>query len=241
MLVFYLFNFDYSDPLQRVAGITGIILIALPIIFLLFLKKPLMRYPSFKKVWKIVLGLYLVTILIFFLLATFGFYRAYEAERTQEAIERIESRKITLADVMGDNLPPAPDKALNDSTVAGIDSNNNAIRDDVELAIFEKYPDSARIRAAMLQYAQALQLELTEVFNSETLVRILQKNSYAAICMGKVGSSNFTDSLYDETKNLVIDIDLRKKIESSNLKKYLTTYSSSPGSYCDLDVLSLPN
>ena len=53
---------------------------------------------------------------------------------------------------MGTNLPPQPYEPENDATVAGLDKNNNGIRDDVELAIFAKYPKSAKIRAAELQY-----------------------------------------------------------------------------------------
>ncbi len=58
----------------------------------------------------------------------------------------------------GKHLPLTPNKEENDATVAGIDNNGNGIRDDVELAIFAKYPNSAKIRAAELQYAMALQL-----------------------------------------------------------------------------------
>lgn len=43
--------------------------------------------------------------------------------------------------VNGHTLPPEPDKALNDSTLLGIDSNNNGVRDDVERWIYETYKD----------------------------------------------------------------------------------------------------
>ena len=38
-------------------------------------------------------------------------------------------------------LPPMPDKRLNDATLLGIDSNNNGVRDDVEIWIYETYKD----------------------------------------------------------------------------------------------------
>ena len=38
-------------------------------------------------------------------------------------------------------LPPEPDKTLNDSTLLGIDVNNNGVRDDVERWIYEEYKD----------------------------------------------------------------------------------------------------
>jgi hypothetical protein len=42
-----------------------------------------------------------------------------------------------LADT--DKLPPKPDAKINDSTLLGIDSNNNNVRDDVERWIYETY------------------------------------------------------------------------------------------------------
>ena len=43
--------------------------------------------------------------------------------------------------VDGHVLPPEPDKALNDSTLLGIDSNNNGVRDDVERWIYKTYDE----------------------------------------------------------------------------------------------------
>ena len=89
-------------------------------------------------------------------------YKWYIAPK---AVERIHARKVTMDMVMGKNLPPAPDAKKNNKTVAGIDVNNNCVRDDVELEIWRRHPESAKIRAAQLQYAQALQSFFTDVFN----------------------------------------------------------------------------
>ncbi len=43
--------------------------------------------------------------------------------------------------VNGHKLPPEPDEKLNNSTLLGIDSNNNGVRDDVERWIYEEYKD----------------------------------------------------------------------------------------------------
>jgi len=43
--------------------------------------------------------------------------------------------------VNGHTLPPEPDKATNDSTLLGIDVNDNGVRDDVERWIYERYKD----------------------------------------------------------------------------------------------------
>lgn len=187
----------------------------------------------------------LVIIVILVLVGLFflGYFRANDKTRTAEAISKINSTKITLADVMGDNLPPKPDQKLNDSTIAGIDANKNTIRDDVELAIFEKYPNSARIRNGMLQYAQALQLELMEIFNSETLVSTVQKENLAYGCIGNAGDSSLSavNNLEKEIKDIILNTTLRKDKNSQDFKEYMTSYELLGGPECDIDILSLPN
>ena len=43
--------------------------------------------------------------------------------------------------INGHTLPPEPDPKINNSTLLGIDSNNNGVRDDVEIWIYETYKD----------------------------------------------------------------------------------------------------
>ena len=185
-----------------------------------------------------------MTVIIVIILCGFlvlGFWSLNEREKTREAIERINARKITLDDVMGKNFPAKPNEEINNATVAGVDSNNNAIRDDVERAIFEKYPNSAKIRAAMLQYAQALQLELTEVFNSETLEEIFRKRNHGQSCIAQGLVFTVTDKRIDEVESLVLNIGIRKDKQLDNLK-YMTTYSvPAVEEECDISPLSLPN
>ena len=245
-------NFDYQ--MKIIAMLLVLFFLTLPTLFVFWLKKWIIsRYPNFTKVWKALRVIYVIILIIFSGLIINSFYRLNNYNKTQRAIDFINSKKITLFDVMGQNLPLKPDQTLNNSTIAGIDANNNFIRDDVELAIFEKYPNSAKIRAAELQYAQALQLELTEVFNSETLVVILQKSSYARSCIDETGPEiNLEDSrekiiaglaVGDDRKkeidSLVLDTEIRKKKQLDVLKKYMTTYSVRPGEQCDISLSSL--
>jgi len=180
----------------------------------------------------------------------FGTWHLNEVAKTQKAIDFINSQKITLDDVMGKNLPPVPDQKLNDSTIAGIDANKNNIRDDVELAIFKEYPNSAKIRAAELQYAETLQLELTQVFNSATLVTSMQKEDLAYQCLSSTvmnKSMAATDALAaldqkdKEVTDLILNTDLREKHYSDEYDKYMTSYSLPNGNYCDINLASLLN
>ena len=197
----------------------------------------------------------MVLIILWAVLLAWAAPKVMDSQKSKEAVAFINSHKITLLDVFGNNLPPAPDQKVNDSTVAGIDANKNFIRDDVELAIFTKYPNSAKIRAAELQYAQALQLELTQVFDSGTLVATLQKGSRGSTCVSQTGpeiNPNDTrekivadlaigQNRVEEVEILVLNTELRKKTESENLKKYMTSYSSPGGDQCDIISSSLQN
>ncbi|MBL0721754.1 MAG: hypothetical protein JJV88_04160, partial [Sulfurovum sp.] len=55
--------------------------------------------------------------------------------------------------IHGHTLPPEPDKALNDSTLLGIDSNNNGVRDDVERWIYHTYQDKHPIHVDIAMQA----------------------------------------------------------------------------------------
>jgi len=53
-------------------------------------------------------------------------------------------------------VPPEPDSALNNATLAGVDSNNNGLRDDVEIWIASSFKSPAE-RAVVAQMAKSMQ------------------------------------------------------------------------------------
>jgi len=63
--------------------------------------------------------------------------------------------------VNGYTLPPEPNKEENEKTLLGIDSNNNGVRDDVERAIYEKFPKEIR-RQQLIQRARSHQSMLAD-------------------------------------------------------------------------------
>ena len=170
-----------------------------------------------------------------------------EKQKTEETVTRIHAARLTLADVMGENLPPVPDPALKDATIPGIDANGNGIRDDVELAIFEKYPDSARVRAALLQYAKASQMYLTEVFNQETLIAVAQEDERSSSCLAdQLSRENLQSYFRDlqqkkkEVEDLVLDTEERR-IEANENADMVTSFGSFEGANCDVEPQVLPN
>jgi len=237
--------FFVKNNIQLAIGFFIIIFIALPTVFLFFFKdKFLAKHPKFNIFWKIIRVIYIISVVLYIVGYLLGAWHLNSIERVQKSVDFINSKKITLNDVMGTNLPPKPDQNLNDSTIAGIDANGNFIRDDVELAIFEKYPDSAKIRAAELQYAQALQLELTQVYNSETYVAAMQKEDLAFYCLGFSGpdtSLSAAEVKEKEINTITINTDSRHGKQSVNFKDYMIGYASSNENECNLELSSLPN
>jgi len=233
-----------QNQIQLAIGFFIIVFITIPTIFIFFFKNNfLAKYPKMAILWKIYRVFYIIFIILVAIGLALGQYKAFKDGETQKTIDFINSKKITLDDVMGKNLPPKPDQTLNDSTIAGIDANNNYIRDDVELAIFEKYPNSAKIRAAELQYAQALQLELTQVYNSQIYIRVLQKEDLAYFCLGNTIEaktikevSDLLDLKDEEINDFVLNTDLRLNKQSNNFEKYMRGYASPKEKECDIEI-----
>jgi hypothetical protein len=185
------------------------------------------------KVWRWVRWPLLMLAVGFVILVAWRLKLLYELDDTNAAVAKIHANDLTWDDVFGP-LPVEPDKAANDATLAGIDINENGIRDDVERAIYFKYKHSAREAAPAYQYAKALQMEFTDVYNSATLVAVIQEESRASICM-------LDKKKADEIEDLVVNTEMRRQAQEALYEKYMTTYSLPNQGGCDLDPDSLPN
>jgi hypothetical protein len=234
LLIFYA-----KDDSQLKVDFFILFFITIPTIILVFFNgKITSKFPKAKIIWKIYKYFYILFIILFIILLVVGAKREVDALKTQKTIDFINSKRITLDDVLGKNLPPKPNLELNNSTIAGIDANNNYIRDDVELAIFAKYPNSPKIRSAMLQYAQALQLELTQVYNSETMMATVKKSDSAYFCLGDSENNLSLDDLTEREiilKGYVLNTELRKQKNDEFYEKYMKTYTL-PKEGCDIEI-----
>lgn len=81
----------------------------------------------------------------------------------EEAIEGLSSDGFKLY-----SLPDIPSILENQSTLAGVDSNRNGVRDDMEIFIIKKFPDSPALQVAYLEDFKLFQEELTTEFNEPT-------------------------------------------------------------------------
>jgi hypothetical protein len=77
-------------------------------------------------------------------------------------------------EINGHRLPPKPDEALNNSTLLGIDINNNGVRDDVERYLLDKYKDHHPIISEIaLQSGRAYQVVIQYPSKAKETVNIL--------------------------------------------------------------------
>lgn len=201
---------------------------------------------------KIVLYVFATLAAIFVVLVIIRMFHFYNLGKTNEQVAKIHATKLTMDDVMGTNLPPDPG-AEADKTIAGIDANKNGIRDDVELAIFKEYPDSAKTRAVLLQYALALQMEFTQpIVNKETVTEVATESSRADTCLSdtlvprKSPESSRSDAeieKIDEYLRFVKDNQLntaaRGKARFDFYQGNLGSYSESTNKVCDIETLTL--
>ncbi len=208
-----------------------------------------------RRVWRAVRWTLGVVLALYIGLVLYRIPAVGEKERTAQAVAFIHSQKVTLDDVMGKNVPHIPDPTISSTTLAGVDENKNGIRDDVEIWILEHHYPSARIRAAEMQYALALQMELTQVFNSETLVAAIQEDGRAGLCISETAPAlsptsteeedkrafAIADERQKEVENLVLNTNLRKEKYNEIYEKYMTSYASLSGRACDIGLQSLPN
>lgn len=185
--------------------------------------------------------------IIFVILVIARMPYVYEKRKTEEQVAKIHNTKLTMDDVMGVNLPPAPGPDA-DKTIAGIDANKNGIRDDVELAIFKEYPDSAKTRAVLLQYALALQMEAVQpIVNEGTVTAVAEDGGRAYACVGKITSrddmnkySEIVDARRKFVENKQLNTEIRRKSQIDFYDNNLGSFSL-PHESCDLDVSILPN
>ncbi len=81
--------------------------------------------------------------------------------------------------VNGHTLPPEPDKALNDSTLLGIDVNNNGVRDDVERWIYKKYKNKHPIYIDIaMQAARGYRLVLEHPERAKEIYPVLDATTW---------------------------------------------------------------
>jgi len=137
--------------------------------------------------------------------------------------------------VDGHVLPHEPDSIVNNATLAGVDSNNNGVRDDVERKIYEKYPVKLH-RVLLIDGAKFYQKTLMEPTEQaqEIVKSSIKKGNCKLYLMDiddEINSRNWRNNR-EYIKNLSINTKERvRKYLDYNLALSGEAYGSSPSDW----------
>lgn len=117
----------------------------------------------------------------------------------------VSAKELTKEElVIKYNLPPEPDKKLNNSTVLGVDSNNNKIRDDWERAIVFNFYDDEIEMTLHNEYARNSFLRIKSYNESDIeIYKILLKE--LSLIVGCASVLNKNTVLSSDVVNLEVD------------------------------------
>lgn len=146
---------------------------------------------------------------------------------------------------MAAHLPPEPGEG-NDLTLIGIDANNNGVRDDIERWIaLEGAPESSKLRAILLQGAQADQRILYGFQSQADVDEIRQDSARAVAAMAKhYSTENWqkVKEIYLKTFNTYERLSMLKEYEKALSARVYSTLGGKPDSELfDIDPASLPD
>lgn len=150
--------------------------------------------------------------------------------------------------IHGYTLPPAPDPAINNSTLLGIDSNNNGVRDDVEIWILKKYKDKHPIYTEIaMQAGRAWQKILEDPSKANDTSKLLDAAQNCEFYF-RFDANKYGDILLiDES---IVDRMFRKIVTNTQEREdaywehdrllsggvYVLPKASQAKSYCDFNV-----
>jgi hypothetical protein len=194
---------------------------------------------------KIFGSIFVLLILMFLILSIVRFFSFVEQKDNENKIKSIHSKKLSIETVLNNNLKEK--EILDDKTLLGIDSNNNNIRDDVELSIIKDYKSSARTRAVLLQYALSLQMEVSrDKGNTDLATEIAREQSRSFLCVGELFQENKSYETYEKLLKMTSYVE-QKQFNTEERKKEREEFFKSVRSFsdledlCDIDLLELPN
>ncbi len=170
---------------------------------------------------------------------------------SNEATITIKVKQRNKPEVInGYTLPPKPDPKINNSTLLGIDANNNGVRDDVERYIIAQYKDKHKaVTAIGFQIARAFQEAIRRNSNAlptDTYLDDAQDcNFYFELDAERFGDKKLIDhTLSNDFENLILNTKSRVKAYLEYDRQfsggsYRMTPISEEKSKCSQEVLEL--
>jgi uncharacterized repeat protein (TIGR01451 family) len=121
------------------------------------------------------------------------------ANNTDTAVSNAQGTPGTLG-----SLPPDPGDA-GKQTLAGIDSDGDGVRDDIQRYIALTYPNSAKTRAALTQLSKALQQSLLDATDKQASVTNAIDQSKAITCLSYIHGNENARIIFNEIRAQIIN------------------------------------
>lgn len=140
-------------------------------------------------------------------------------------------------------LPPDPGEA-GKATLAGIDSDNDGVRDDVQRYIAMTYRDSAKTRAVLTQYAKQMQGALLDASSKELSIKHADEYSKVSECGESILGFDMSYKAEKDIKPIILNTDARNKAYftyDDQLGGEVFSLNNQGISACNFDAASLPN
>jgi len=143
-------------------------------------------------------------------------------------------------------LPPDPGEA-GKATLAGVDSDGDGLRDDVQRYIALTYQDSEKVKASLTQQAKMMQDALLESGNKEKSIRNAEKSSNSSACLSYVfGSLEAKRAARDKLNLIILNTDERNYAyiaynEQLGGEVFFSVPYNERASACEFDIASLSN
>lgn len=174
-----------------------------------------------------------------------GFYRLYVKVRDKKNKSEHEF-KTKYHDyarfVIDESLQvPVPDSTKNNVTIAGVDSDNDGIRDDVQRFINQNYGTDLKTKLALRQWASSLQMKLTTINDKTLNVASTHTSLEALMCAGATLGRSVSRPLLDkiETKYLnTSDRLMAAKQASINFRGELISSPDDKINLCQFSIVS---
>ena len=111
------------------------------------------------------------------------------------------SSSNTATKINGIVVPPAPDPVINNATLAGVDSNNNGVRDDVERKIAQTAADSGSFQKT-IKAAAGYQKILTTTPSKAELLDIYGDVNCAQLENSQLSEKSLLQAVFNNSGRL---------------------------------------
>jgi hypothetical protein len=109
------------------------------------------------------------------------------------------------------SIPPEPNQVENDSTLLGVDTDENGVRDDIDRWIAFTQPTSAKARASLTEYAKDVQAFLRDANDKELSIRHSHEDTLSSRCVDYLLGLDVSISLEKQMRVLILNTYLRSE------------------------------